>query len=192
MSVVIDRRFLCVAAFLIFLVGGGTPASVQAGPLAKLEMSGGNPVTDPLAVATFSPPRGWVRWDFWGIAAFSPTSLHTPRLTFSVADGDFSTADLVGNAIRELGRALSTDNYTLVQRENLYLAGWYGVRILAQGTDKNVLFGRDYIWRQDYFTANRRVSLVFRCDPASFETYRDAVLTSFRSLAIRERRQDGQ
>ncbi len=151
----------------------------------------GGPVTDPLGVASFMPPGGWTRWDFWGSPAFSPTTEHNPRITFTVRPDESSDDNRAGNAMRDYERTFSTGNYTLIRKENLYLRGWPGVRILAGGTEKNALFGRDYIWVQEYFTDRGRITLVFRGDPASFETYSDTVLKSFRSVIIIERTQDG-
>ncbi len=149
------------------------------------DVSLGSLVTDSLGVASFMPPNGWIRWGFWGTTAFSPTTEHNPKITFSVYSGSGSSEDRADKAMRGYVRAFSSENYVLVEKENLYLDGWSGVRVLARGTEKNTLFGPDYIWIQDYFTDESRVTLVFRCDPASFETYRDTVLTSFRSLVIK-------
>ena len=193
MNGIIDRRFSPPAALALFLVMMSALCVLSAGPLRGADdMPPGDFVTDPLGVASFIPPQGWIRWDYWGIAAFSPTTLRTPRMTFTVTPGDFSSPDHSDRTMRAYVNAFSTENYTLIQEENLYLDGWSGVRILAQGTEKNALFDRDYFWIQEYVTKDTKISLVFRCEPASFETYRDGALTSFRSLVIRERTQSGQ
>jgi hypothetical protein len=184
MDGIIDKRFpffgflillpVMVCVSLLFLTG--PPAGAQ-------DTLAGELVTDRLGVASFMPPGG--------SPAFSPTSEHEPLITFSVSpDNDLDT-DRAGRAMRDYEGTFSTRNYTLILKENLYLSGWSGVRVLAQGTEENTLFGRDYIWIQEYFTDRDRISLVFHCDAASFETYRDIVLKSFRSLTITERDRDG-
>jgi hypothetical protein len=189
----IDKRFSILAAHVLFPVAVGLLCVFLAAPVARAQqIPPGSIVTDPLGVASFVPPQGWARWNFWGLTAFSPTSLHTPRITFAVTSGDFSAPGYADKVLQEYVSAFSTQNYTLILKENLYLGGWPGVRVLAQGTEKNTLFGSDYIWIQDYFTKDKKISLVFRCEPALFETYRDTVLTSFRSLVISEDGQDGQ
>jgi hypothetical protein len=192
MDGIIDKRFpffgfpvlltIMVFASLLFLIG--PPAGAQD------SLTGGL-VTDPLRVASFVPPGGWVRWDFWGSPAFSPASGNEPRITFSVSPDNDPDTDRAGRAMRDCEGTFSTRNYTLILKENLYLGGWPGVRVLAQGTEENTLFGRDYIWIQEYFTDQDRISLVFHGNAASFETERDTVLESFRSLIIIERTKDG-
>jgi hypothetical protein len=179
-SLVLLPVMICVSLLLLI----GLPAGAEDSSLGDL-------VTDPLGAASFMPPKDWVRWDFWGAMAFSPAPEHNPRITFIVTSYDDADGDRADNAMRDYESTFSTRNYTLIQKENLYLNGWSGIRILAGGTEENSLFGRDYIWIQEYFTNRDRISLVFHGDPASFETYRDTVLRSFRSLIIIERGQDG-
>ncbi len=188
-----DKRFSFPASRLLFPIAVGVLCVFLAAPLAGAQqIPPANIVTDPLGVASFVPPPGWLKWNFWGMTAFSPTSLHTPRITFAVTAGDFSDPGYADKALQGYVSTFSTQNYTLILMENLYLGGWSGVRLLAQGTERNTLFGSDYIWIQEYFTKDEKISLVFRCEPALFETYRDAVLTSFRSLVISEHGQDVQ
>ena len=192
MDGIIDKRFpflgslvmlsVIVCASLLFI--SGLPAGAE-------DTAPGYLVTDPSGVASFMAPQGWVRWDFWDSAAFSPTSEHNPRIIFSVSPVTNPEENRSDTAMRDYERTFSTHNYTLILKENLYLGGWSGVRVLAQGTEENTLFGRDYVWIQEYFTDRDRISLVFRCDPVSFDTYRDAVLRSFRSLTIIERAPNG-
>jgi len=192
MNYFIDRRFASLAFRILFsaavcvslLPGMGRPANAQDTLL-------GVPVTDPLGVASFIPPEDWVRWNFWGAIAFSPTAEYNSRITFIVTPDADPDGNAAQKAMDDYEETFSTDNYTLIQKENLYLDGWSGIRILAGGTDQNPLFGRDYIWIQEYFTDRNKISLVFRSDPATFETYRDAVLGSFGSLNIIERGRDG-
>jgi hypothetical protein len=185
MEALIGKRFPLLASLLTssiaicaaFLLIVGLPAGAE-------DVSLGSRVTDRGGAASFVPPEGWVRWDFWGAAAFSPTADHNPRITFTVRPEGEPAEGRTDTAMKDYVRTFSTENYTLLEKENLYLGGWWGVRVLAGGTEKNVLFGNDYVWIQEYFTDNSRISLVFRSDPASFETYRDTVLASFRSLII--------
>ncbi len=171
---------LCVSLLLI------------TGPIAGAEDAAlGDPVTDPLGVASFMPPKGWERWSFWGTTAFSPTADRSARITFAVTTDDNTQGNGAATAMSDYESTFSTHNYTLIEKEHLFLNGWSGVRVLARGTEENTLFGQDYIWIQEYFTSRDRISLVFHSDPASFETYRDAVLKSFRSLVITERGPDG-
>ena len=141
-------------------------------------------VYDALAVASFLPPQGWVRWNFWGITTFSPTTDHEPRLTFAVNDVVSQDRPNIETVMKDYVRTFSTENYTLITQEYLYMGGYPGVRLLAQGTEKNRLFNRDYIWIQEYRTAHHKIILIFRSEEGSFETYRKAVLESFRSLVI--------
>jgi hypothetical protein len=191
MNGVIDRRLLLAALMVVLIEVPGTFHPLLAGTLTgPADTTVGEVVTDPRGIASFIPPPGWERWNFWGTTAFSPTPAHTPRITFTVTPGQFSVPDYVDTVMRDYVSTFSTDNYTLIEKENLYLGGWSGVRVLAQGTDNNTLFDHDYIWIQEYFTKDNRISLVFRCDAASFETYRDTVLKSFRTLVITDRGQD--
>jgi hypothetical protein len=191
MNGVIDKRVPLVTLIMVLCISIGAICPLLAGPLTgSSDTSAGEVVTDPRGIASFIPPPGWLRWDFWGTTAFSPTSARTPRITFTVTPGDFSAPGYVDTVMKDYVSTFSTDNYTLIQKENLYLGGWSGVRVLAQGTDSNTLFDHDYIWIQEYFTKGNRISLVFRSDAASFETYRDAVLKSFRSLVITDRGHD--
>jgi hypothetical protein len=186
MNGIIDKRSPFVSSLMILSVVVCVYFLLPAVPRADAgDISPGSLVTDPLGVASFTPPSGWIRWGFWGTTAFSPTTEHNPKITFSVYSDSGSSEDQADKAMRGYVRAFSSENYVLVEKENLYLDGWSGVRVLARGTEKNVLFGPDYIWIQDYFTDENRVSLVFRSNPAAFETYRDTVLTSFRSLVIK-------
>lgn len=192
MNGVIDKRFPFAVALLIVSIMVSVSLLFVAHPSAGAEDTAlGAPVTDPLGVASFMPPRGWIRWDFWGATAFSPTSDHNPKVTFRVNTESGVDEGRADTAMRDYVRTFSSGNYTLIERENLYLNGWPGIRILAAGTEKNTLFGPDYVWIQEYFTDRTRISLVFRADPASFETYRDTVLKSFRSLVIVGDRQHG-
>ena len=186
MNGIINKRSPFVSSLAILSVVVCVYFMLPSVPRADAgEMPLGSPVTDSLGVASFMPPGGWVRWNFWGTAAFSPTAEHNPKITFSVYSGSGPSEDQADEAMRGYVKTFSSDNYLLVEKENLYLDGWSGVRVLAKGTEKNTLFGPDYIWIQDYFTDESRVSLVYRSDPATFETYRDSVLASFRSLAIK-------
>jgi hypothetical protein len=192
MARVIERRFPLFGvprAVLIFacatLLGIAAPSSgVEDAPPAIR-------VKDPLGVASFVPPDRWIHWSFWGTAAFSPTTERNVKITFSVTSGVTYTGDQADRAMKAYVRTFSTGNYTLLEKEALSLGGWSGVRVLAQGTERNELFGSDYVWIQEYFTDRDLIRLVFRSDPASFETYRDTVLSSFNSLLI-ERPRDGQ
>jgi len=177
----VTTLFLVCAAFLIF----------SALTVGAEDTSLGAPATDPLSVASFTPPKGWIKWDFWGIMAFSPTTDHNPRITFAVHSGNVFPKDQADRAMRNYVRTFSTENYTLVEKETLFLGDWAGVRVLARGTEKNTLFDGDYIWIQDYFTDEDRISLIFRGDPESFETYKDTVLKSFQSLVIIRPHKDG-
>jgi hypothetical protein len=192
MGAIIGKRFalfpplviLSVIMCVSFLFFADLPAVAQ-------DALPGNLLSDPGGVASFMPPRGWIRWDFWGTAAFSPTIEHNPRITFTVRSGNDFTEDQADRAMKDYVRTFSTENYVLVEKENLYLDGWSGVRVLARGTEENTLFGRDYIWIQEYFAEGDRISLVFRSDPTSFGPYRDTVLKSFRSLVITGHKRDG-
>ena len=188
----IDRRFfffplLVTSLFVVCAV----LLILTALPVGAEDASLGKPVTDPLGVASFMPPKGWIKWDFWGVTAFSPTTDHNPRITFAVHSGNKYANDQADKAMKNYVRTFSTENYTLVEKEGLFLGDWSGVRVLARGTEKNTLFDGDYIWIQDYFTDEDRISLIFRGDPESFETYKDTVLKSFQSLVIIGRHKDG-
>jgi hypothetical protein len=147
-------------------------------------------VYDRTGVASFVPPERWVKWDFWGITAFSPTTAHEPRLTFSVTDETPQEKSNIETVMTGYVRTFSTKNYTLINKEYLYLGGYSGVRLLVQGTEKNKLFAGDYIWIQEYHTPRHKVTLIFHSEDGSFETYRSTVLTSFRSLIITETARD--
>jgi hypothetical protein len=188
----IGKRFSSIASRILFSAALCASLLLPAGLSAGAEDTAlGDPVTDPLGVASFMPPEGWERWNFWGTTAFSPTLEHGSRITFAVTPDDNAQGNGAEKAMSDYESTFSTHNYTLVEKEYLHLNGWSGVRVLARGTEENALFGRDYIWIQEYFTGREKITLVFHSDPASFETYRDAVLKSFRSLVITERGQDG-
>lgn len=192
MNCIINRRFRfpCLPRAVLVLVCAGL-LCIAAPSSGAEDTPPGIRVIDSLGVASFVPPDRWIHWSFWGTAAFSPTTERNVKITFSVTSGGTYTEDQADRAMKDYVRTFSTGNYTLIEKEDLFLGGWSGVRVLARGTERNALFGRDYVWIQEYFTDRDRILLIFRSDPASFETYRDAVLASFQTLVI-NRVNDGQ
>ncbi len=130
------------------------------------------------------------RVGFLGTAAFSPTTDHEPRLTLVVSPRTGGDARDIESLMKSLSATFSTENYTLITKEYLLTGGYPGVRVLAQGTDKNKLFDHDYIWIQEYWTSAHRITLTLIADKDSFKTYEKVVLESFRSLIITERAPD--
>jgi hypothetical protein len=182
------RSHLALVLLVSLLIALYTVPIVLAQPVTTAEgTEAGGRVTDALSVASFAPPKGWVAWDFWGTMAFSPTTGHEPRLTFTVSARDGRYTRDIESVMKSLCATFTTENYTLITKEYLSTGGYPGVRVLAQGTDKNKVFGHDYVWVQEYLTSAHRITLTLLSDKDSFKGCEKGVLDSFRSLIVIER-----
>ncbi|MBN1882102.1 MAG: hypothetical protein JW885_08010 [Deltaproteobacteria bacterium] len=194
-----SHRLFCVifaCALLLALL-----FSVKTAFAVNGEMSDGR-YMDELGVCAFTPPVGWVLWDYYGLDVFSPAQNRDIRLSLiaeettgnellsEVSDTETATepndpaSPFLKREAISFENTFSKPDFEILSLENRELSGHPGMEVCARATVENTLFPDTIIYIVRYYTPTHIVTMTLRCPPASLDEWRDTFNTAVDSITL--------
>lgn len=190
-----DTVFAC-AMLTAFLLSTSGAFAVNG------EIRDGGRYTEEMGVCSFSPPEGWVLWDYYGMDVFSPSENRDVRLSLIAVEvpGDFlppetldegtatdpneSSSPFLEKEVKGFENTFSEPDFELISLDERELEGRPGMEVYARATVDNLLFPDTIIHFVKYYTPTHIVTLTLRCPPAFVDEYRDMFETAVDSIYI--------
>jgi len=166
------------------------------------KMSDGGRYMEELGVCSFTPPEGWVLWDYYGLDVFSPTENKDIRLSLiavespgetlhsessdevTATDLNESSPPLLKKEVKGFENTFSEPDFELLSLEKRELEGYPGVEVCARATVDNELFPDTIIHIVQYYTPTHIVTMTLRCPPSSLDEYQNIIKSAVESIDI--------